>query len=435
MNTIRIEKENRIGKIKPMHCGNNVAGLGGDCNGLYKDLKIPYTRLHDSASIERHLVDTTSVFPNFDADENDPLSYDFAFTDFYLQNIIKTGMKPYYRLGVTIENYAYIKAYNIHPPKDFKKWARICEHIIMHYNEGWNNGYSYGIEYWEIWNEPENSRDPARNQMWTGTFEELIELYEVTANHLKNRFPGIKVGGYGSCGFYSILNETAGDAACVTEETDYFIECANKFLKTISSSEHKAPLDFFSWHSYGTCEKNVKFARYVRKLLDDYGFKKTESHLNEWNPSMWIKGTLIDSSNILANMLALQNEPLDMAMYYQFRMGTDYNSLIDPLKKKPMKGYYAFKAFSYLYEKKEQVKVTSYGDGGIYYAGAYDGNEGVLVITNNSNTVNWTVLEGIEVKEVKLLTERNDDNLDTMKGGNKTQFDLFPFESAVIIFN
>ena len=70
MNKRRIEKEKKLGKIKPMHCGNNVAGLGGDCNGLYKDLKIPYTRLHDSATIERHLVDTTSVFPNFDADEN-----------------------------------------------------------------------------------------------------------------------------------------------------------------------------------------------------------------------------------------------------------------------------------------------------------------------------------------------------------------------------
>ena len=36
---------------------------------------------------------------------------------------------------------------------------------------------------------------------------------------------------------------------------------------------------------------------------------------NELNPSMWIRGTLIDSSNILANMLALQNEPLDRATF------------------------------------------------------------------------------------------------------------------------
>ncbi len=27
------------------------------------------------------------------------------------------------------------------PPKDFKKWAVICEHIIRHYDENWANGY------------------------------------------------------------------------------------------------------------------------------------------------------------------------------------------------------------------------------------------------------------------------------------------------------
>ena len=63
------------------------------------------------------------------------------------------------------------------------KWAEICEHIIRHYNEGWADGFYYNIEYWEIWNEPDNS------QMWTGTPEEFYELYRVAANHLKSCFP------------------------------------------------------------------------------------------------------------------------------------------------------------------------------------------------------------------------------------------------------
>ena len=49
------------------------------------------------------------------------------------------------------------------PPKDYAKWARICEHIITHYTEGWADGFNYKITYWEIWNEPENI------QMWQGT--------------------------------------------------------------------------------------------------------------------------------------------------------------------------------------------------------------------------------------------------------------------------
>ena len=87
---------------------------------------------------------------------------------------------------MTIENYVDIRRYRIDPPKDFGKWARICEHVIRHYNEGWADGFHYGITYWEIWNEPDNGPTVARNQMWTGTAEQYYELYDVTARHLKS---------------------------------------------------------------------------------------------------------------------------------------------------------------------------------------------------------------------------------------------------------
>jgi hypothetical protein len=45
-----------------------------------------------------------------------------------------------------------------------------------------------------------------------------------------------------------------------------------------------APIDFFSWHRYGTSPAEyTSRARAVRKMLDDAGYAKTESHLNEWN--------------------------------------------------------------------------------------------------------------------------------------------------------
>jgi hypothetical protein len=88
-----------------------------------------------------------------------------------------------------------LKAYNVYAPKDFAKWARICEHVIRHYNEGWAKGFRWGIEYWEIWNEPES------NTMWRGsTREAFFEFYRTAALHLKAKFHGIKVGGYGSTG-------------------------------------------------------------------------------------------------------------------------------------------------------------------------------------------------------------------------------------------
>ena len=69
-------------------------------------------------------------------------------------------------LGNRIEHES--KRYGSIPPKDPAKWARICEHIIRHMNEGWAGGHHYGIEYWEIWNEPD-----VNPQCWDGPVEEF----------------------------------------------------------------------------------------------------------------------------------------------------------------------------------------------------------------------------------------------------------------------
>ena len=142
MANVKVNFENIIGKIKPMHATNNMVTLprnsSNDWDGMMQAAHIPYGRLHDTGGTfgGSRYVDIPNVFPDFDADENDPASYDFAFTDVLIERMVKSGVMPYYRLGVTIENYVDIKAYRIYPPKDFHKWARICEHIIMHYNEG-----------------------------------------------------------------------------------------------------------------------------------------------------------------------------------------------------------------------------------------------------------------------------------------------------------
>ena len=103
---------------------------------------IPYSRLHDvgGAYAQNVFVDIPNLFRDFDADETDPKNYDFTFTDTLLDALEKAKVETYFRLGVTIENYHRIKAYNIYPPKDFAKWARICEHVVAHYNEGWADG-------------------------------------------------------------------------------------------------------------------------------------------------------------------------------------------------------------------------------------------------------------------------------------------------------
>ena len=427
---IDVKKNEIVGKIKPMHCVNNFPSMGSAYNESFAALKIPYSRLHDTAILNPHLVDIPSVFPNFDADENDENSYDFAFTDFFIKRLHDMGVETFYRLGVTIENYAKIKAYHVKPPKDFAKWARICEHIILHYNYGWANGFRFGLKYWEIWNEPDNEPNYKVSQTWQGTFEEFLKFYEIVSNHLKNNFPELKIGGYASCGFYAILGRKATEQANVSARSEYFVKCFVHFLEYISSKEHKSPLDFFSWHSYGNVEQNPEYARYCRETLDKYGFKETESILNEWNPSKYMRGSLIDSSNVLANMLALQNSPLDMLMYYDFKENSSFCGAFNPINKSMFKTYYVFKAFSTLYELKNCVKCDTELSPEVFAVAAFDGSNGALVITNNSKQVNEFTITGIKIKDFYLLSKEKD--LEIVKYGEI--FSLKPFESVMIKF-
>lgn len=227
--TVVFSKEK--GGIKAMHGVGQPPMVGIDTSDFsyLRDAHISYSRLHDVGGWfgGNMFVDIPNVFRNFDADVNDPASYDFTFTDLLLNALVENGIEPYYRLGVTIENFHEKKAYRIFPPKDFRKWAEICEHIIRHYNEGWADGFHLGITYWEIWCEPDGHHDVKQNALWKGTPEQYFELYKTTSLHLRKCFgDSIKIGGYGSCGFYAALREQTisgeafGELFCMGTQTE-----------------------------------------------------------------------------------------------------------------------------------------------------------------------------------------------------------------------
>ena len=200
MEILRLDPAVSAGAFKPMNAVNNGPVHKRHANDQYRDnlaayraANIPFARNHDASFCNdyggQYSVDISAVFPDFDADVEDPASYDFACTDEYIAVTLEAGTETFYRLGQKIEH--EIKKHHIHPPKDYRKWAQICEHIIRHYNEGWADGFRYGIRYWEIWNEADLDARPDRpnKRTWSGTPEEYFALYEVTAKHLKACFP------------------------------------------------------------------------------------------------------------------------------------------------------------------------------------------------------------------------------------------------------
>lgn len=370
---LKVDFNTVVGNIKPMHAVGQPPFhyMDFSCCAYLQQAGIPYSRLHDVGGKygRNEFVDIPNIFRDFSADENDPASYDFEHTDYLIAQLYKYNCAPIFRLGVTIENdhLAGFKAQRIHPPADFGKWARICEHIVRHYNEGWANGFHYGIVYWEIWNEPENRHDPAINQMWTGTKEQYYELYDVTAKHLKACFGDtVKVGGYAATGFYHIFVDPAkygADTEGLSGETYtadkyvYRMEFLYGFLEYIRA--HKTPLDFFSWHSYVSAKETAIMARFVDKVLKEYGYGDAETQLNEWNNAARIpdtKGTAAAAAAAAEMLLRMQNTPTSMLCYYDAAIGLNaYAGMFHPMKREPYCLFYAFSAFNCLYTLKNQV--------------------------------------------------------------------------------
>lgn len=379
---IKVDLSDIQGKIKALHGINNSPMTLNGTRQELTDAGIPYCRLHDVAGMwgGSHYVDIPNVFPDFDADPEDPASYDFAFTDAYLRTLANSKVEPFYRLGVTIENYYKIKPYRIAPPADYEKWAAICAGIVRHYNEGWADGMQLGITYWEIWNEPENP------PMWSGTMEEYFGLYAVTARRLKKEFPAIKVGGYAGCGFYSVNREEKKNDAFYCSFLTWFDE----FLKFVKSNA--LPFDFYSWHLYTADPREIVLhANYVDSKLKKYGFGDVENIFNEWNcintghgnAFVTMKGP-VGASFVAAAFALMQKSPIDKAMYYDALPTRSYCGLYYFPSLEVTPTYHSFKAFNQLYKLGNMTRADVSGDdsGSVTVLAATDGAKSALLLAN-----------------------------------------------------
>ena len=376
------------GVIRPLH-GVNLGPLCYrgmvDLSAYHRELDLPLTRLHDVVWVNYDAVDISTIFRDPRNDPTRAENYEFAATDDYIAAIVKTGSPILYRLGESIEHTP--RKYRVHPPPDFAKWAEVCCAIIRHYNEGWAGGFRHDIRYWEIWNEPENQ--PA---MWTGTDEQYFQLYEVTARAIKARWPDLKVGGP-SLGY---TGEFKGDQF---QAGDFLL----RFLR--HCREQQVPLDFFSWHRYaGEPSDYARRARALRRLLDEHGFAKTESHFNEWNflPDEDWRPMMKEGQGLMRErwsaemrgprgaafaawaLMSLQDAPVDMANFYtaEIQMFGMFN-----FNGVPQKTFHAFKAFRALLETPLRVETPPCDAGQVAAcAGLNSETTRAAVLLSNFNT-------------------------------------------------
>jgi hypothetical protein len=262
----------------------------------FQDIGLNYVRTHDFALSFDH--STIVGYADTSYDPLDPADYYFHFTDSIVQNIYNAGGKVFYRFG---QSYSNDTLYSM-PPANFDKWAQTCVQIIKHYNDGWANGFSYNMDYFEIWNEPDLP------QFWRGSVQEYIALYQKASRAIKQYNPSLKVGG-------PALSNVFDEA---------FI---NEFLDSVVT--YNLPLDFFSYHLYYYPNPYYfkKVNDYVRMKLNSYGLTGVELINTEWNSAMfnynhYVEFGMDDAINAasLASSLAyVQETDLSMFFRYSFR--------------------------------------------------------------------------------------------------------------------
>ena len=214
-------------------------------------------------------------------------------------------------------------------PTDFEKMGEFLGKLSAHYRE-------IGMPL--IWQEIFNEADCFDN-LYTGTFEDYLKMYEYGAPAIKRGDEATAVG---------------GPAEAFQESYETVEKNLKSFMQLVE--EKQLPLDFFSFHSYGYEQKeHIKRTLQIQELLENRpGFQNVELHMNEWNvlPPPWEYGsTNLTNQKIIPFLLTGMLELLDihdLTMVHWAQLlnsGVDELSLVS-LEKNYYPAFYVFEIYN-----------------------------------------------------------------------------------------
>ena len=378
--TVNVDLAIPVGEIKPLHsmC-NGPRSYGADISGEFKDLGVPFVRFDcTDTAMSARAVDISRIFKSFDADPSDEASYDFECTDAYVSAALLSGARVIFRLGESRDLLeSEIKQRTL---DDLETRARVCVNIIRHYNDGWANGYHYGIEYFDIGG--------------LGDAEGELEGYRRVAGSIKLYDENIKVGGLSFEGFGA---------------------SARSFLRYCR--KNRVPVDFVVADCFGSSVEEIgdgaeSFYAFAREL----GFDDLELIVGKWSyidaetlSGLTLKKVLSGRADsierrreifasqrsvkgaafAMALLLRLSHvEGIKTACFYDAQPTVSPFCALTDRFGTPEKPFYAFKAYSELYRARNAVLCESEQTEGFLHTGIYadaaisDGGEAVVLLAS-----------------------------------------------------
>jgi xylan 1,4-beta-xylosidase len=227
--------------------GGRVVGeeLTSALTAARRELGVSHVRAHGI------LCDDLGVYREPDGPDGDPV-HDFSGVDRVYDHLRSLDLYPVVELSfmphdlasdptVTVFDYAAI----VSPPRDWERWYDLVRDLTAHLLERYGDEV---VEHWsfEVWNEAN------LEVFWSGSPEDYLKLYDVTAAAVRDVDERLVVGGPSSA------------AAGWCEELLAHAERSG------------APVDFLSTHTYGAPPLDF------RPMLERYGRGGTPIWWTEW---------------------------------------------------------------------------------------------------------------------------------------------------------
>ena len=203
--------------------------------------------------------------------------YNFQYIDALYDALLRLKIRPFVEIAFMPAKLAsgdktvFWWKGNITPPKDPEKWAALIRALMDHWKQRYGEA-EITTWYYEVWNEPDLSF------FFTGTLQQYLDLYRVTALAIKAECPTCRVGGPASASPYKY-------------EEEFVKYCA----------QNKVPVDFVSTHAYGVSQGYFDAdgnagtildpapdsvsgrMQHSRELLQHSALPKLELHFTEWS--------------------------------------------------------------------------------------------------------------------------------------------------------
>jgi hypothetical protein len=220
--------------------------------------------------------------------------YHWDTLDASVESILRAGAKPLMSICIKPPAlYPEINQDKVHP-SDYAEWEELIYRMVRRYNIEKGNG----IEYWEVFNEPdigESGGCPGRF-----TPEDYCTYYEHTVRAIRRADPKAKVGGPALAYHKSPLLPALLDL------------CSKKGV----------PIDFVSWHYYtDDPQVIVKSIHYVQDLLAKHPKLRCRTVFDEWNISLGWDRTYhaFQPCFICEATFQFLEAGLDLSCYYHIR--------------------------------------------------------------------------------------------------------------------